>query len=534
MLAAGGNAADAAVAALFALTVVEPMMVGLLGGGFAHVRLADGSHHVLEGQASCPATVGPTTFTPDPEAKKGSLDAVGRKNSVGRAAVGVPGNLLAWCTMLERWGTMPLADVVAPAIRHAERGFVATEYLASCVAECAADMALDPEISKVFLPGGKPIKAGDRVVNADYARTLEAVVRDGPSALYGGPLGKKVAEDMAANGGHMTEADLAGYRTHDLDVLHFTYRGHDIRGPPPPCAGPLHIGQMLGILEGLDVADTGFGTADGVHLIAEVTKIAFADRLAATADPAFVTVPVARLLSPEYAAERRAELDMKRAQSYQPGVEAGTPLAGPGVADPHSHTTHLTVADSSGMIFCCTFTINSLFGARYMVPGTGMIPNNYLYVFDPHPGRANSLAPGKRVTSSMSPLIVSRDGKPRLALGLPGGLKIFPSAMQAVVNLLDHGMSLQEAVEAPRVWTQGYDLEIEPGIAAAVVEELKKRGHDAVRVATVGGGMCAVAFGEDGAMQGAACWRADGTAIGVGGGMARKGVRFWPEARRDT
>jgi gamma-glutamyltranspeptidase/glutathione hydrolase len=197
-----------------------------------------------------------------------------------------------------------------------------------------------------------------------------------------------------------------------------------------------------------------------------------------------------------------------------------------------AHTTHLTVADRDGRIVSATQTINSLFGARYMVPGTGMIPNNYLYVFNPRPGLANSLAPGKRVTSSMAPLIVLKDGRPRFALGLPGGLRIFSSAMQAVVNLIDHGMSLQEAVEAPRVWTQGYSLELEPAISPTVADALGARGHDISRVANVGGGMCAIGFADDGDMEGAACWRADGTPIGVSGGMARPGVRFLPEAVR--
>jgi gamma-glutamyltranspeptidase/glutathione hydrolase len=166
------------------------------------------------------------------------------------------------------------------------------------------------------------------------------------------------------------------------------------------------------------------------------------------------------------------------------------------------------------------------------VPGTGAIPNNYLYVFNPRPGLANSLAPGKRVTSSMAPLIVLKDGQPRFALGLPGGLRIFPSALQAVLNLVDHGMSLQEAVEAPRVWTQGFGLELEPHFPAAVADGLAARGHAIERVPNVGGGMGGIAFHANGDMEGAACWRADGTPIGVGGGFARAGVRFLPEAKR--
>ncbi|MBP8309344.1 MAG: gamma-glutamyltransferase [Burkholderiaceae bacterium] len=522
MLAAGGNAVDAAVSALFTLTVVEPMMVGVLGGGFAHIRLPDGRQTILEGQGRCPAGVGPTTFAPDPDAAPGVLDAIGRRNSVGRAAVATPGNLMAWCTMLARHGSLSLADVVEPAIRHASRGFAATSYLADCVADTAADLALDPEISRVFMPGGKPLAAGARVVNAAYADTLRQIVRDGPAALYDGPLGAILADDMAQHGAYLNRTDLANYRTNDLPVLRASYRGFEVTGPPPPCAGPLHIGQMLKILEGFDLGAKGFGTTDTIHLLAEVLKIAFADRSASTADPDFVPVPVEQLLSAGYAAQRRAEIDPARARNWSPGV----------LPNEGANTTHLTVADRDGRIVCATQTINSLFGARYMVPGTGLIPNNYLYVFDPRPGLANSLAPGKRVTSSMSPLIVLQDGQPRFALGLPGGLRIFPSAMQAVLNLIDHRMSLQEALEAPRVWTQGYGLEIEPRVSEAVATALQSRGHAVQRVPNVGGGMCAIRFLDDGELEGAACWRADGTPIGISGGLARPGVRFLPEARR--
>ncbi|MEO9188749.1 MAG: gamma-glutamyltransferase, partial [Acetobacteraceae bacterium] len=231
-------------------------------------------------------------------------------------------------------------------------------------------------------------------------------------------------------------------------------------------------------------------------------------------------VPVARLLSKEYAAERRAEIDPARARDFAAGV---------GLAE-SGHTTHLTVADASGMIVAATQTINSLFGARFVVPGTGMIPNNYMYLFTPHPGRVNSIQPGKRVTSSMSPVIVLRDGKPVYALGLPGGLRIFTSVMQALINLIDHGMTLSEAVEAPRLWTQGFAVEMERSFGEAPVRGMEARGHRVSVVPNVAGGMCAIAFEPDGTLTGAACWRADGTPIGLGGGLARPGVRFRPEA----
>jgi gamma-glutamyltranspeptidase/glutathione hydrolase len=522
MLAAGGNAVDAAIASLFALTVVEPMMVGILGGGFAHLRLPDGTHTVLEGQGRCPQAVGDGTFTPDPAAPPGALDAVGRRNSVGRESVAVPGNLMAWCQLLERHGRLSLADVVEPAIRHAERGFAATPFLADCVTDCAADMLRDPAIARVFLPGGTPLAAGERVRNGAYADTLRTIVREGPGSLYHGAIGAAFVDDMRRHGGHLGLADLQGYRTNDLAPLRTRYRGFEIIGPPPPCSGPLHIGQMLRILEGFDLRASGAGSTDTLHRVAEAMRIAFADRAAATADPDFVPVPVERLLSAEYAALRRAQIDPARSRDWAPGV---LPAEG-------AHTTHLTVADRDGLIVSATQTINSLFGARYMVPALGAIPNNYLYVFDPHPGRANSLAPGKRVTSSMAPLIVLREGRPRWALGLPGGLRIFPSAMQALLNLIDHGMGLQQAVEAPRIWTQGYALELEPQIPETVAAALAARGHAVLRVPNVGGGLNAIAFDDDGTMEGAACWRADGAPVGVGGGLARAGVRFLPEARR--
>ncbi len=530
MLAAGGNAVDAAVATLFTLSVVEPMMVGLLGGGFANLRLADGRQTILEGQGRCPLAVGATTFTPDPDAGPGMLDALGRRNSVGRAAVATPGNLMAWCEMLARHGRLSLADVVEPAIRHATRGFAATRYLADCVADCAADLALDPAIARVFLPGGRPLAHGDRVTNPACADSLRLVVQHGPAALYGGALGRQLTDDMQQHGGHLAEADLQAYRTNDMAVLRSFYRGFEITGPPPPCAGPLHIGQMLNILEGFDVAAAGFGTPDSAHLLAEVLKIAFADRAACTGDPDFVAVPVARLLSADYAAQRRAQIDPQRAQQWQAGITAGQ--AAGSASSESANTTHITVADRDGLVVCATQTLNSLFGARYMVPGTGLIPNNYLYVFNPRPGLANSLAPGKRVTSSMAPLIVLKDGQLRFALGLPGGLRIFPSAMQALINLIDHGMGLQQAIEAPRLWTQGFGLELEPQFPDTLADALQQRGHAIERVPNVGGGLCAIRFDHNGDMEGAACWRADGTAIGLGGGLARGGVRFLPEARR--
>ena len=518
MLAAGGNAVDAAIASLFTLTVVEPMMVGLLGGGTAHLRLADGTHTIIDGMATCASAAKPDMFTPAQPGNPRNLEAVGRLNAVGGLSVATPGNLKAWCEMLERFGSFPLADVMAPAIRHAERGYRATPYLAECAKEAAPDMAKDPAIAAIYVLDGAPLKPGHRVVQSDYAETLKTIAKEGVAALDGA-LGQVIGDGIARAGGLVTAEDIRAYRTIERAPLRGPYRDVEIVLPPPPASSGVHVLQMLNILSGYDLRAMGFGTADTAHLLAECLKIAFADRAAASGDPAFVKVPVEKLTSAAYADERRALIDMGRAQAW-----------GAGVAPESPNTTHLTVADGEGRICCFTQTINSTFGARFIVHGTGLIPNNYLATFDPRPGNALSIVPGKRVTTSMSPMIVLRGGKPAYALGMPGGLRIFGSVMQGMLNLVDHGMSLQEAVEAPRLWTQGEALELEPAFGDAVRADLAARGHEIARMPHVGGGMCAIRFHDDGVLEGAACWRADGTAVGVGGGLAREGVRFWPDA----
>lgn len=521
ILALGGNAVDAAIAALFTLTVVEPMMVGIFGGGLTHVRMNDGRHRVLDGLSAAPLSVRPDSYQPVSDRMPYRMETVGRENALGPKAVATPGSLRGWCDALERFGRLSLAEVMEPAIRHAGRGFAVTPYLASCIAEAAPELARDPEIARIFLPGGAPLAAGQRLVMTDYAATLSMIAEKGPDLLYGGELGRRIADHMQRAGGLLTLEDFARVETIDRAPVHGSYRGHDIFGPPPPSAGGVHVLQMLNILEGFDLRGMGFGSARSMHLLGEVLKIAFADRAAATADPAFVDVPVEKLISKTYAEERRAGISLERTKDWASGVVASSESA---------NTTHVTVADRDGNIVASTQTINGLFGARFVLPGTGIIPNNYMALFDPHPGHALSAAPGKRVTTSMAPTIVLRDGKPAFALGLPGGLRIFGSAMQALVNLIDHGMSLQEAVEAPRLWTQGQEIEVEDGFSASSRDGLEACGWKVLPVPHVGGGMTAIEFAADGPATGAACWRADGVAIGLGGGLARPNTRFWPDA----
>ena len=517
ILLGGGNAIDAAVAALFALTVVEPMMVGILGGGVSHVRLPDGRHLIIDAFSTAPAAAHSTMYEPTADGLASARDTVGEKNRIGASSIATPGNLAGWTHMLGRHGTRALADVLAPAIRLAAGGFRATPYLVDCVTDCAKDLARDQGLARLFLPGGKPIAVGAHVVQADYARTLQRLADEGPSLLYGGALGATVAEHIGRAGGTLALADLKTFKVIEREPIRASYRGFTVIGPPPPASSGVHIAQMLNILEGFDFAAMGFGSPDAVHLIAEALKIAFADRAVATADPAFVDVPVERLISKAYANERRAELDMTRTKAWRPGNLRTRESA---------NTTHVTVADADGYVVSATHTINGLWGACVQIPGTGLIANNYMHNFDPHPGRALSIAPGKRVFSSMAPMMVADGNRVLHALGLPGALRIFPSAFQAIVNLIDHAMPAQEAVEAPRVWTEGGPLEMEPAYPAAIAEALAARGHKIARVNRIAGGMNAVSIAADGTMTGAACWRADGTPVGIAGGLARAGVRF--------
>ncbi len=517
MLAAGGNAIDAAIACLFTLSVVEPMMVGPLGGGIGHIRLADGSHRVIDGMSTVASAGSATMYRPVPDGAPENYDVLDRENTIGAKAVATPGALRGWCESLARFGTMALSDVMAPAIRYAVGGFIVTPYLSDCINDAAPDLALDPVISALLLPGGRKLTAGDRLTNGAYAESLRLIAQQGADALHGGPLGDYAADCIQAGGGFVSRADIAGYTTRERAPIRGTYRDFEIVGPPPPSAAGVHIQEMLNILEGYDIAAFGFGSVTTVHLLAEALKIAFADRAVASGDPDFIAVPIETLTSKDYAATRRAEIDLNATKQWAAGISAGQ----------SPHTTHITVADALGNVVASTQTINGLFGARIMVRETGMIPNNYMNNFDPRPGTALSIAPGKRVTTSMAPTMGLKDGKVQFALGLPGGKRIFPSVMQAIVNLIDHKMTAQEAVEAPRIWTEGPILEMEDAYSERVLRALRKMGHTTQLSPHVAGGMSCIQFNPDGTMTGAACWRADGTAIGLGGGLARPNVRFW-------
>lgn len=513
MLVQGGNAVDAAIAAMFALSVVEPMMTTVFGAGFITMRLADGTVTTIDNYATVPTAARPDMFEPIP----GNLDndVVGDLNSTGYLAVATGGTLLGWATAVERYGRLPLAQVLGPAIRFARQGFRVSPYLHGIIVMEAGNLARFPASAAVFLPGGSPPPVDGRIVREDYARTLEAIATHGPDYLYHGPLGQAIADDMAANGGILTMADIEGYRIYERPPVRGTYRGYEIVSMGPVSSGGAHIIQLLNILEGFDLADLGFGSADTVHVMAEAMKIAFADRFRYMADPATTHIPLDWLTSKEYAASRRAEIRLDRAQQWLAGVAPD----GEGAS-----TTHCCAMDADGNVVSTTQTLNGGFGSKVTTPGTGVLLNNCMHLMDPTPGRTNSIAPGKRILSSMAPTIVLRDGRPVLAIGTPGGVRIFGSVMQAIVNVVDHGMSLQQAVEAPRMWDRGPVLEMEQGFPdlGELKAELERRGHVVETPLKVAGGMNGILLDQaTGLMHGAACWRADGAPMGFSGGDGR-------------
>jgi gamma-glutamyltranspeptidase / glutathione hydrolase len=521
-LTRGGNAVDAAVATLFALSVVEPMMVSPFGAGFFLIRDGRSGEVVfIDDYASVPAAATPDMF----EAVPGSLDyeTLGQANSVGYCSIATPGALKGWAHAVERYGRLSLASLLEPAIRFASEGFAASAYLVNMIGDSAPALGRFAASADVFLPGGASPRIGQRIVRSDYARTLRQIADEGPETMYTGRLAETIVADVQRNGGLISLPDLAEYRVYERAPVRGVYRGYEILSAAPPSSGGTHIVQMLNLLSGFPIgeADLRFGDPTYVHLLAEAFKIAFADRRRHMADPDRVHVPVAELTSLEYADRRRMGIDPTRARDHSASefAEAARFMGGEG-----ANTTHCTVIDAEGTIVSTTQTLQAAFGSKVTVPGTGLLLNNHMSLMDPLPGNANSIAPGKRVLSSMAPTIVLRNGRPFFAVGTPGGKRIFGAVAQAVLNVIDHHMSLQAAVEAPRVWTEGAALELESSFSnlEELRGELERRGQRVAVVDKVAGGMNGVLVDDEGWLHGAACWRADGVPIGVSGGPARE------------
>ena len=476
VLRAGGNAADAAVAAAFALSAVEPQSSGIGGGGIALVYLArEGRVVALDFRETAPAAASPGMFLVD-----GKPDPA--RSRCGGLAVAVPGAVKGYAEIARRFGTKPLTRLVEPAARLAEEGVVVGRHYRRAATAARACLLQDRAAPAIFLAGGDPPLPASRVRQPDLARTLRLLGRD-PEAFYRGALARRIAAAVQARGGVMTAADLAAYRTVEREPIAGAYRGHRVVSFPPPSAGGAIVVGLLQALEGEDPAGVAAGSERFFHAFVEAEKLLFERRAGALGDPDLVPgadAAAREMASPEFAARVRAALG-----------ERALPAGAPGAAPPAGHTSHVSAVDAEGNAVALTTTVNLQFGSGVVVPGTGILLNDEMDDFDAAPGVANAFglvgtdrnlpAPGKRPLSSMSPTLVFRpDGKLLLAVGSPGGSTIPSTVAWAVLRVVDGGMPLDQAVGTPRVHHQwNPDVVVaEPGaLQAETRRALEARGH---------------------------------------------------------
>jgi gamma-glutamyltranspeptidase / glutathione hydrolase len=458
ILKAGGNAVDAAVAVAYAEAVVNPCCGNIGGGGFLVLRAADGRSRFINFRETAPAAASRDMYLDT------SGNVVKGASLRGWKAAGVPGTVLGLSTALAAYGTLPLAQVMAPAIRLARDGFVLTRGDTDILESGTTLFAGQANVARIFLrPDGSPWRPGDRLVQADLARTLQAVADRGADAFYRGAIPAAVEAASRAGGGLLTAADFAAYTVTQSEPLTCRYRGATILSAPPPSSGGTTLCEILTILDGYDLRAAGFNSARTVHLMVEAMRRAYADRNLLLGDPAFVANPVAALLSPAYAEKLRASIRPDRAT---PSAEIRPdPDVNPDAETrERAETTHISVMDRAGNAVALTYTINGYFGAGVIAGDTGFFLNDEMddftvktgvpNLFGLVQGTNNAIQPGKRPLSSMAPTIVLRDGRVALVAGSPGGSRIITINVQTILNMLDFGMAPQEAVDAPRIHHQ--------------------------------------------------------------------------------
>ncbi len=448
MLRAGGNAIDAAVAIGYAEAVTNPCCGNIGGGGFLVAHLADGRDIFINFRETAPAATSPGMYL------DGDGAVIPGASLRGWRAAGVPGTVLGLDTALTRYGSLPRSRVMAPAIRLAREGFVLRRGDADILARSAPLLRQQAEVARTFLrPGGSPYEAGDRLTQADLARTLSEIAANGPDTFYKGRVAEAVAH---ASLGALTAADFASYTVTEAKPLSCAYRGQVILSDPPPSSGGTTLCEILGVLEGYDMHALGFHSAHAVHVMTEAMRHAYVDRNRFLGDPEFIHNPLEQLLSHEHADLIRGLIGDRATPSSR--IAADTPPR------ERPQTTSYSVLDKAGNAVAVTYTINGGFGAGVMADGTGFLLNNEMDDFTIRPGTANKfglvqgeanvIAPGKRPLSSMAPTIVLRDGHVSMVLGSPGGARIITIVLDSILNVIDYGMTPQEAVDAPRVHHQ--------------------------------------------------------------------------------
>ncbi|MFZ5522461.1 MAG: gamma-glutamyltransferase [Pseudomonadota bacterium] len=451
VLKAGGNAVDAAVAVGYALAVVYPAAGNLGGGGFMTIQLADGRKTFLDFREKAPLAASANMYLD----RDGN--AVPGLSTHGHLAVGVPGTVSGLETALAKYGTMQRTRLIAPAIKYAQDGFVLEQGDIDMLMTATDAFKQDPATAAIFLNKGEPFQAGQKLVQKDLAKTLRRIRDKGADGFYKGSVGKAIVASSWAGQGIIMQADLDRYQTRELAPIECSYRGYGIVSAPPPSSGGATLCEMLNILEGYPLQALGYRSAQAVQYQIEAMRHAFVDRNSYLGDPDFVTNPLDRLLDKDYAAQIRAMIAPNRAgdsSDIKPGVA------------PHegSNTTHYSIVDKWGNAVSVTCTLNDWFGAKVTAAKTGVLLNNEMDDFTikagvPNQyglvqGEANMIAPGKRPLSSMSPTIVTRDGKPVMVLGTPGGSRIITTVLLTILNVIDYGMDVQEAVDAPRFHQQ--------------------------------------------------------------------------------
>jgi gamma-glutamyltranspeptidase/glutathione hydrolase len=515
VLADGGNAVDAAVAVSFALAVVNPEAGNVGGGGFLLFRTADGDMHALDFRSCAPAGASRKMF----------LDAdgqLGPGSVLGYRAAAVPGSVRGMWVAHARFGRLDWSRLIQPSIDLAHGFTVTRRFLRSFEPHIVEGLGRFPATSRIFLPGGRPPAIGTTFVQPDLARTLGRIRDQGADGFYGGETADLFVVAMERENGVLTLEDLQSYRAMWRDPVRFEYRDHVLVSMAPPSSGGITLALAFGMLARVPVGDLPWHSPEHVHLLAEAWKRAFADRNHYLADPSFVDVPVDALTSRAYTAWR--------AQSIEP--ERPTPAAdvGPGLgAFPKTgHTTHYSIVDPDGNAASVTTTLNTWYGSKAVVDGTGVLLNNDMDDFTTKPGapnffgliqgEANAIEPGKRMLSAMTPTMVERpDGSLRLVLGAPGGATIITSVFQVISNVLDHGMPIGRAVAAPRVHHQHLPDEIryEPGgLEPVVVDALTASSHDVVEYHEMFGDVQALEVTGDGSLRAASDPRQDGLALG--------------------
>ncbi len=512
ILRKGGNAVDAAVAVGFALAVTEPNAGNLGGGGFMLIRFADGRSTFLDFRERAPAAADRDMYLDE----KG---AATEESRVGYRAVAVPGTVRGFELALRKYGTKKWSSLIAPAERLAREGFPVTWDLAASLRE-SGRLAQFPESRKIFLRNnGRPLAFGEPLQQRDLAGALQRLAENGADEFYRGRTAKLIAADMAANGGLITLDDLAAYRPVERKALRGTYNGFEILSAPPPSSGGAGVIQMLNMLEGANLSAAGAGSAAAIHRVAEAMRRFFADRAQYFGDTDFVEIPLEEMLSKPYAKRRAATIRPERAT---PSAEVG---GGNPAGYESEETTHYSIVDAQGNAAAVTYTLNYSYGSGVTAKGTGILLNNEMDDFTAKPGSPNAygllqsennaIEPGKRPLSAMSPTIVSEGGKLRLALGTPGGPTIISSVLQTILDVLDFGMNVQQAVDYPRFhhqWMPDLLYMESYGFSPDTIEALRRKGHKISFGRAMGQVMAIEVEGDY--LAGAADSRSEGTAAG--------------------